>query len=355
MPFSRKDQQPHPTIVTIAERLGVSTSTVSRVLSGHVNLRGGKSAVRHAAIRALADQLNYRPSFIGQAIREQRTRIVALLNPHRRLLAGNVYGPMLSAAELALREAGYHVMLECVSEIDQLPTDAFLNRRYDGIITFHQITPAILAAVERAAVPTVAINADGVLPRVLVDDAGAMQALVHHCLARGHSRIAFVPGRHVPARHPSDPRSPAYAEHHSLVLREQAFRSACAAGGIASDTLEGFTRDEVVAALLRRPAKNRPTAVIFNGDDLAAACLAALAAHGLHCPADIGVCAFGISDDPQRCTPALTIARVPIAAMAERAVATLLAALEENHSLVIDPPLVLPCPLIVRESVSLLR
>lgn len=318
----------NPTIATIAERLGVSASTVSRVLAGQVSQRGGKSATRHAAIRQLAEELDYRPSFIGQAIRGQRTRIIGVLNPYRRLLTGAVYGTMLSELEFVLRQAGYHAMLECVHAEANLSSSAFLDRRYDGLITFHQQTPAILAAVQRARLPAVAINAVGPLARILPDDRAAMQQLVAHCRERGHRRIAFVPGRF--ERSEASPASdPGHLEqHYSHAVREDAFRVGCTTAGIAGALIGGFTRNEMIADFLGRPSESRPTALIFYSDVMASRFLAELAVHGVRCPRDLGVCAFGVQAQRQWCTPDLTLALVPIEAMARRAVERLLAALD---------------------------
>jgi len=95
-------------ISAVAERAGVSIATVSRVVNGVANKASQETVAR---VRAAIAELGYRPSGAGQALRRRESRLVAVI-------AANLANPAMSAiaasAEMALREAGY-VMVLCDS------------------------------------------------------------------------------------------------------------------------------------------------------------------------------------------------------------------------------------------------
>ena len=92
----------------VAERAGVSIATVSRILNGVPN-RASRDTI--ARVREVVDELGYRPASVGQALRTNRNRAVALI-------AANMANPAMAAVaasvENALRQVG-HAMILCDS------------------------------------------------------------------------------------------------------------------------------------------------------------------------------------------------------------------------------------------------
>ena len=68
-----------PTQADVARLAGVSTATVSHVLSGRADRRGPGSSETRAAVEAAMKQLDYRPNWAGRALRRQRTGLVGAL------------------------------------------------------------------------------------------------------------------------------------------------------------------------------------------------------------------------------------------------------------------------------------
>ena len=63
------------TIREVARRAGVSTATVSRVLSGASTSRPATVA----AVRAAAEELDYRPSSIARSLKTRMARTLGLI------------------------------------------------------------------------------------------------------------------------------------------------------------------------------------------------------------------------------------------------------------------------------------
>lgn len=108
-----------PSIQTVARQAGVSTATVSRVVNGIEN-KASADTVRR--VRAVIDELGYRPSGAGSALRSRQSRIVALLvpnaaNPHMAAIAASV--------ETALRQRRL-VMILCDTREDPAIQDEYL-------------------------------------------------------------------------------------------------------------------------------------------------------------------------------------------------------------------------------------
>jgi LacI family transcriptional regulator len=65
------------TIKDIAEKLGISPSTVSRALKDHPDI----SKATKKAVRELAAELNYEPNAIALSLLSSRSNIIGLIIP----------------------------------------------------------------------------------------------------------------------------------------------------------------------------------------------------------------------------------------------------------------------------------
>ncbi|HMO25618.1 MAG TPA: LacI family DNA-binding transcriptional regulator, partial [Tepidisphaeraceae bacterium] len=84
------------TLQDIADRVGVSTVTVSKVLRGKVKGSWARSAERVQQIHKVAEELGYQVDWRARALKTRRTHMIGLLNTDRpetrlhdpRLLSG---------------------------------------------------------------------------------------------------------------------------------------------------------------------------------------------------------------------------------------------------------------------------
>ena len=88
----------------VAERAGVSTATVSRVLSKHPNV----SPATHDRVITAVQELGYQPNALGQMLRRGATRIVGFS-------IGDISNPLFAqialGAEATLAQHGYSLVL----------------------------------------------------------------------------------------------------------------------------------------------------------------------------------------------------------------------------------------------------
>ena len=92
------------TIKEVAQRAGVSVTTVSRVL----NKRGYISQEMHDKIYATMEELNYQPNEVARSLTRRRTKIIGLLVPS---VDDPYFGEVANQLILAAMRHGYKVMI----------------------------------------------------------------------------------------------------------------------------------------------------------------------------------------------------------------------------------------------------
>jgi LacI family transcriptional regulator len=184
-----------PTVVDVAYASGVSTATVSRVLTGKTAAVARETAER---VATAARVLGYRPSEIGRSLRSSSTRIAVLLVPDA---TNDFCADVAISLERALQTAGLSMVLcntgEDATRQDRLLADAE-GLRPAAIVLLGAIdTPALheLAARYPRLVfinrrPPPAIKA----PYVGIDNRLAGRAVAEHFLARGYTDCAIIHG-----------------------------------------------------------------------------------------------------------------------------------------------------------------
>lgn len=194
---NRKNKPRHQvTIIDIANELGISKSTVSRALRGHTDIHEGTRKM----ILDLAQQLEYQPNPLANALLKSRTNIVGILVPEFRHY---FFPTVIMGAQEILSKAGYNVMI-CQSdesyETEVANVKALMNSRVDGLlvsVTTQTNNVDHFRTVLRKEVPLVFFNRvrpELDTPQVIVDDyAGAFQA-VEHLIQQGYRRIAHLAG-----------------------------------------------------------------------------------------------------------------------------------------------------------------
>ncbi|MEV0811194.1 LacI family DNA-binding transcriptional regulator [Micromonospora sp. NPDC050200] len=182
-----------PTMRDVAERAGVSSMTVSRVLHGS----SAVSADAKARVLAAVNELGYHRNEVARSLRLGRdTGLVGLVITN---LANPFYSQLAVGVESVLTEHGIRAVLgnsgEDVEREREMIRD-LVARRVDGII----VVPAgsdqsHLETVRRRGTPVVlgARPPDGVpLDCVLVDDFTGARAATNRLIDAGHQRIGFL-------------------------------------------------------------------------------------------------------------------------------------------------------------------
>lgn len=185
------------TIHDLANYLGLSIATVSRVLNGKAKDYRISDATSRKVLDA-ARRLNYRPNRIARGLKLTRTETLGLIVPD---IANPFFASIAKNIELEARRHGYSLIL-CDS-LDETETENELlqlmwERKVDGII----IAPVgyhyqnILAVRDRG-IPVMVIDRhfpESSLPFVTSDNYAGAYSAVAYIISRGHSRIACIQG-----------------------------------------------------------------------------------------------------------------------------------------------------------------
>jgi LacI family transcriptional regulator len=328
------------TIGDVATRAGVSIATVSKVING----RYGVAPATLAKVQAVIDELGYESSLVARSLRSQRTNVIGIVVADIEPFSAQ----LLKGAGAAIRERGYELIVYSGSGHGK--DNSGWERRYisrlggtltDGIVL---VTPTVVDVSD--ATPIVAVDphtGPSSLPSVHADNlAGAMTA-TEHLVGLGHRRIGFLAGR---------------PDLESARQREQGYRAALAAAGIAVDPLlirvggyePDMSRDAARQLLV---LDDRPTA-IFAANDLSAIETVQVAhSLGLVIPGDLSVIGFdNIPESALIDTPLTTIDQ-SIHEMGRQAVELLIDLIDGNT----DRPrqVTLPTRLVVRQSCGPVR
>ncbi|MFD8998788.1 LacI family DNA-binding transcriptional regulator [Streptomyces abikoensis] len=301
-------------IKDVAERAGVSTATVSRVLNG-------RSPVAETRARVLAaiEELGYRPNVVARALRTARTRTLGLVVSDLR---NPFFTELADAVEQEARRLGYSLIIGNAGESPEQQDDyirTLLDRRIDGLMVSSAGTgsPMLSEAVD-AGTPLVLLDraVPGVAaPCVRAEGGAALTELAAHLAALGRRRPAVIVA---PAGTPTGDE------------RLARFRTALAAHGVALPPGRvGASPDPSPAGgrqVMRRllEAAEPPDAVLATDNLMALGALDELRARGLRVPADMALVAFDDVPWFAHLDPPLTAVAQPTGALGRAAVHTLL-------------------------------
>ncbi len=275
-----------PTQKDVAQRAGVSRSTVSYVLNDQAELKIPISDETRQRVMEAVAELGYEPDARAQSLRLGTTKIVGVIIP---VIQNPFFWQTLSGVSNALQEAGYGLYLSHPPLGSQEETNSIrelIRQRVDGLILLAAVKymlPGMSDYLREVGRPIVEItSAKAEFDHVIHDYSSGTRALMEHLLELGHQRIGFIYG--VTRDVQGFDRLLTYRQ----VLDE--------AGLSGNDIFEMHCGDNLEDAyqaaysLLNRP--NRPTALLVINDMLAIAVIRAASDLGLTIPADLSVAGF---------------------------------------------------------------
>jgi DNA-binding LacI/PurR family transcriptional regulator len=307
-----------PTIRAVAQRAGVSVSTVSRVLNG-----GYASAPVKARVHAAVRDLGYVPSTTARSLVTGRTGIIGVVVKSSQ---GPWFTQILGGIEEQLVSSRQSVLLASLAlsgRYDASAVSAWIREhRVDGLIfaRYTRRERPLLDGATKAGLPVVLIGPD-IATRVgfaiRCENRKAGRLVGQHLLALGHRRIAFAGGPHDSL----DTRDRLYGLGQAMKEDGLDLAGADVWFGDSYDPESGIAYAEL---LLRRDPAERPTAVVLGNDAMALGFMRTVLGHGLRIPKDLSVAGFDGIPDGALYWPGLTTVIQPTRTMGSTACRALL-------------------------------
>lgn len=329
-----------PTQTDVAQRAGVSTATVSRVLNNPHSVR----APVRASVEKVIVELGYLPHGAARALASSRSRTVGAVIP---TVNNEIFAAAINALEESLSARGYTLVLS-VSNYD-LDTEATQVRRLiecgiDGLVLVgNDHSTETCRLVDQAGVHHVSIlsydPASG-RPNIGISNRAGGRRAVDHLVGLGHRRIGMICGLR--------------AHNDRARGRYEGFRDGLARAGLRPDpdavlqkpyTIEAGR--EALAELLR--AGPLPSALVCGNDVLALGVMLEAQSRGLDVPRELSIVGFDDLPLARHFRPGLTTIAVPVAEAGRQAGAAILEAIGAGTTVT---SACLEAPLLVRGSTA---
>lgn len=292
---------------TVAQRAGVSSATVSRVINGSPAVKEETAA----HVRRILKELNFIPNPIATTLKYGRSNTYGLIIPD---LANPFYPEFLLNFEEALVESDYELLLATTQSSQPKLINSvrrMVMRHVDGVVVMasEYDTRAVEPLLDRQ-IPIVTIDRGRAQPGsgdVSLDFEDGYRQAVHHLYELGHKRIGFIGGN---------------LGIHTSAVRVEAFRKAVVDVGLTFD--ERLVRagdyrvsggDAAMTSMLMEP--RRPTAVVTANDLTAFGALRALHARGIQVPKEMSIVGFDGIAIGDAVYPALTTVASPSRELAQ--------------------------------------
>jgi LacI family transcriptional regulator len=329
-------------IRSVAEKAGVSISTVSRFLNHKVVSPQAEERIREAV-----KELAYIPNRIARSLKLRRTDTLGMAIPD---ITNTFFPEIVKGVEEAARAAGFHLVLTNTGE-DQATEWERLNTletlRCDGCLLI--LAPDTTGDAERQKrlaeyrLPVVYLDRSPPFDAdmVISDNVNGAEEAVRHLVGLGHKNIAYLGTTLEVSTHRE---------------RLQGYRQAMQSAGLTvhpgyelrvAPTLAGGVSG--VQKLL--DLSPRPTAVFIASNKVTIGAMAGITDRKLRCPQDISVVGYDDYEWEEAFRPRLTAVAQPSNLIGQRAAELLIARVLGQKANEYEK-VVVPCKLIVRESTA---
>jgi LacI family transcriptional regulator len=309
------------TITELSQILGVSCSTISRVLNSPELV---KPETREKVLRGLREH-NYVYNALAGGLTKKRSATLGVMLP---TITNPVFALTTQGAQATAGQRGYSILLgshDYSGENEAALVRLFQEKRVDGILFIGKPIKAVTADyLARYRIPYVVTwerpDAPAV-PFVAFDNAKSAFHLTDYLLSLGHRRIAMITGR--------------FESSTRAYKRYQGFRAALAQWGVPCE--EALIIQEDYTVMDGREAAGRlisrsepPTAVVCGNDILAMGAMVAARQAGLRVGRDLSVTGFDDLEISLALDPPLTTVRTPAGRMGRKAAELLIDTIEKK-------------------------
>lgn len=290
-----KKLQKQVSLKSIAKKLDVSISTISRAL----NNDPGVSPQKAEYIKKIAHKMGYRP----KPLRRSVTKTIGLLieNPKSTPVSGHMQRIVYEIENYASR-SGYYVHIQsiyCRSGKYELP-EMLRENRVDGVLLLGDVAPEFCAMLQKNKIP-VAFISDLVertgVSSIIADPTEAIDEAFLRLSEMGHKTMGLCISR---IRYPT-----VHNRYEVSLAACKKFNFRCDKAWIQVNLDDGLRGGQVYVERILSLSEC-PTALLFCSDGMALGGYFALLRNGVLIPDDISVLAFGNAGFTSQLTPALT-------------------------------------------------
>jgi len=275
----------NPTIYDVAERSGVSISTISRVL----NLPDKVNPDTRKRVMSAIDQLGFVPKAEARARAMRNTNRIGVLTP---FFTAPSFVQRLRGVASALSKENYELVIYPVDSVEHLEgyiSSIPIMQNLDGLIIMSlALEDRDAQRLHNSGMETVLIEfSHPQLNSIIIDNVQGGILAANHLIARGHRQIGFLGDIEPPER---------YAIH-PVKSRLTGLKQALDSAGIPLPRnyimQAAYTRDgSHKAARDLLSLKNRPTAVFAASDIQAVSIMKVARQMNLNIPGDLAVLGF---------------------------------------------------------------
>lgn len=314
------------TIKDIAKALGLSTSTVSRALSGSYKI--GADTIK--LVTEYAEKVNYRPNPIALSLKAHKSHSIGVVVCE---VANNYFSQAISGIESVAYNSGYHVIITQTHESaarEQVNIQHLLSRHVDGLlISLSAETTDVSYYQELIDKGLPIVCFDRTIPginshQVNINNFKASYDATELLIRNGFRRIAHITNSNNLLI--SQERLNGYLaalKEHNIAVNDDYIKY-CDHGGMLTHELE-----TAIDELLALP--NKPDALYTTNDRLTTGCLPVLKKRGISVPEEMGLAGFTNSEYAEWFAPPLTVVRQPAFEMGKLATQILINTIESKR------------------------
>ncbi|MFV0589928.1 MAG: LacI family DNA-binding transcriptional regulator [Draconibacterium sp.] len=308
-------------ITDIAEMTGLSTTTVSRVLSGKAKqYRIGKKSQQK--IKEAAEKLNYVPNHFAANLRSGKSETIALIVPS---LNNPFFAGIASYINAEVRKLGYITIIADSDEdpeIERIAIQQLLARNIEALIIAPcSINNNQIKQLHDKGLPVICIDRyfeDLDIPFVSTDNYHGAFTATSHLINNGHKNIACIQGVKTST---------------SNKFRVKGFRDAMEKAHLKTHDIVGddFTlQNGYLETKLLLQKKDKPTAIFALSNTIAMGTLKAIKEEGLNVPEDMSIITFDDHPYLDFLTTPLTCVAQPVDDISKIAIKFLLTKLKNE-------------------------
>ncbi|MEI0737604.1 LacI family DNA-binding transcriptional regulator [Paenibacillus sp. JTLBN-2024] len=338
----------------IAERVGVSISTVSRAISNDTSRPVNEETKRK--IREAAQELGYplQEELDSGKPGSASDKRIACVVPQPLIENHPYFSEVLAGFHDRMNELGHPPAivrtLDEVSDAEQI-RNLVKENGIRGVVIISWYDQALIEQLEREKVAVLGVSLNDerlTVPVVDCDRIFSARTAVRHLIDQGHRRIGFIGG-------------PAYSRKMDNDERFIGYKFAMMEAGLSmpedwiinTNWNVDLSYSMLTELLVNRPKNEWPTAMFCASDMLAIPAMRAVVEQKARIPQDIAFVGMDDISFAQYTNPPLTSVHVPKYEIGKAAAQFMMDYLDGDYPAL--PKILLPCRLMIRESSNFVR